>query len=119
MAIFLTLVVAVIIAAIIIAFLQRFYRKATRERALIRTGAGGKAVVLDGGFIALPFLHKVEEINMRTMRMEVRRTAEKSLMTEDRLRLDTEMEFYLRVDPTHRRRRHRRPGPGRPRAQSR
>ncbi len=100
MAIFLTLVAAIIIAAIIIVFLQRFYRKATRERALIRTGAGGKAVVLDGGFIALPFLHKVEEINMRTMRMEVRRTAEKSLMTEDRLRLDTEMEFYLRVDPT-------------------
>jgi flotillin len=94
------LIIVVVLAAIAIAFLQRFYRKATRERALIRTGAGGKKVVLDGGFLALPFLHKVEEINMRTMRLEVRRVSEKSLMTEDRLRLDTEMEFYLRVDPT-------------------
>lgn len=97
---FIALVVIVVAAAIAIAFLNRFYRKATRERALIRTGAGGKKVVLDGGFLSLPFLHKVEEINMRTMRLEVRRTAEKSLMTEDRLRLDTEMELYLRVDPS-------------------
>ena len=94
------LIVLVIVAAILIAFLQRFYRKATRERALIRTGAGGKKVVLDGGFLSLPFLHRVDEINMRTMRLEVKRLAEKSLMTEDRLRLDTEMEFYLRVDPS-------------------
>jgi flotillin len=90
MAILLILIVAVIAAAIVIAFLQRFYRKATRERALIRTGAGGKAIGLDGGFIALPFLHKVEEINMRTMRLEFR-TAEKSLMI-DIASPDTEME---------------------------
>lgn len=96
----LTLVVVIIVLAIVIAFLQRFYRKATRERALIRTGAGGKRVVLDGGFLALPFLHRVEEINMRTMRLPVSRTGAQSLMTEDRLRLDVIMEFYLRVEPS-------------------
>ncbi|MEM7301447.1 MAG: flotillin domain-containing protein [Pseudomonadota bacterium] len=100
MNVFISIVVIVVAVAIAIAFLQRFYRKATRERALIRTGASGEKVVLDGGFLALPFLHKVEEINMRTMRLQIRRFGEKSLMTEDRLRLDAEMEFYLRVEPT-------------------
>jgi uncharacterized membrane protein YqiK len=97
---FASLIVLVIAAAVIIALLNRFYRKATRERALIRTGAGGKKVVLDGGFVSLPFLHRVEDINMRTMRLEVDRSGEQSLMTEDRLRVDTTMEFYLRVEPT-------------------
>lgn len=100
MGIFISVVVVLVAAAIVVAFLQRFYRKATRERALIRTGAGGEQVVLDGGFLALPFLHRVEEINMRTLRLRISRFGEKSLMTEDRLRLDTEMEFYLRVEPT-------------------
>ena len=100
MEIFFTIVTIIVGLAIGIAFLQRFYHKATRERALIRTGAGGERVVLDGGFLALPFLHKVEQINMRTMRLPIRRMGEKSLMTEDRLRLDAEMEFYLRVEPT-------------------
>jgi uncharacterized membrane protein YqiK len=97
---FASLIVLLIAAAIVIALLNRFYRKATRERALIRTGAGGKRVVLDGGFVAVPFLHRVEDINMRTMRLEVDRSGEQSLMTEDRLRVDTTMEFYLRVVPT-------------------
>lgn len=97
---FVALVVAIVAIAILVAFLNRFYRKATRERALIRTGAGGKSVVLDGGFLSLPFLHKVDEINMRTMRLDVRRTGEKSLMTEDRLRLDIEMDIYVRVEPS-------------------
>ena len=53
-----------------------------------------------GGTLALPFLHKVDEINMRTMRIEVSRAGAKSLITEDRMRVDVELEFYLRVQPT-------------------
>ncbi len=96
---FAIVVFTLVVLAVAIALLNRFYRKATREQALIRTGAGGKQVVLDGGFLALPFLHRVEGINMRTMRLEVERSGERSLMTEDRLRVDVAMEFYLRVQP--------------------
>ncbi len=95
-----TLIVLVVVLAVTIAFLQRFYRKATREKALIRTGAGGQKVVMDGGALVLPFLHRADQIDMRTMRLEILRTGEKSMMSEDRLRLDLEMEFYLRVQPT-------------------
>lgn len=94
-------IIAVLVAiAVAVAFLQSYYRKATREKALLRTGLGGQKVVMDGGFIALPFLHRIEEIPMRTMRIEIRRAGDKSLMTEDRLRVDVEMAFYLRVEPT-------------------
>ena len=37
---------------------------------------------------------------MRTMRIEVSRAGAKSLITEDRMRVDVELEFYLRVQPT-------------------
>ena len=37
---------------------------------------------------------------MRTLRIEVRRTAEKSVITEDRMRVDVELEFYVRVMPS-------------------
>jgi flotillin len=94
------IIIAVVVVAIGVVFLSRFYRKSTRDVSIIRTGFGGQRIVLAGGCLALPFLHKVDEINMRTMRIEVRRTGEKSLITEDRMRVDVELEFYVRVEPT-------------------
>lgn len=94
------IIVAVAVVAIAVAFLNRFYRKSTRDVALVRTGFGGQKIVLSGGCLALPFLHKVEEINMRTNRVEVRRTGERSLITADRIRVDVELEFYVRVQPS-------------------
>ena len=96
----LAIIVAAILVAIAVVFLNRFYRKSTRDSALIRTGFGGQRILISGGCLALPFLHRVEEINMRTVRIDVRRTAEKSLITEDRMRVDVEMEFYVRVMPS-------------------
>src|SRR4029077_15657919 len=96
----LAIAIAEVVIAIAVIFLNRFYRKSTREIALVRTGFGGQRILISGGCLALPFLHKVEEINMRTLRIEVRRTAEKSAITEDRLRVDIELEFYVRVMPS-------------------
>jgi len=95
-----SIILAVVVIAILVAFLNRFYQKSSRDVALIRTGFGGQSIVLSGGCLALPFLHKVDEINMRTMRIEVARTGNKSLITGDKMRVDVELEFYLRVQPT-------------------
>ena len=94
--------IIVIIVAVLLAilFLNRFFKKATREVALVRTGAGGQKVVLDGGCLALPILHKVSEVNMKTTKLEIERTGEKSMITSDRLRVDAAVEFYVRVQPT-------------------
>ena len=74
---FVTFVLLIIAAVLIILFLNRYYRKATREVAVVRTGQGGQKVVLDGGCLALPFLHKVAEVNMRTSKLDIERSGPK------------------------------------------
>ncbi|MEK9962417.1 MAG: SPFH domain-containing protein, partial [Rhodobiaceae bacterium] len=68
--------------------------------SLVRTGLGGRKVVLDGGVIVLPYFHKVSRVNMQTMRLEVHRHGEQALITKDRLRVDVGVEFYVSVEPT-------------------
>ncbi len=97
---FLSLVVLIVLAAIAIAVLNRFYVKSTRDTALIRTGAGGRRVIIDGGAIAWPFLHKIDRMNMRAMRMVMERAGANALITSDRLRIDMALEFHVRVEPS-------------------
>ena len=101
MAWFMAVVILLIVAVLAILFMSRYYRKATREVALVRTGAGGQRVVTEGGCLSLPFLHKISEVNMKTSRLEIERVGPKSIITSDRLRVDVGAEFYVRVDPSH------------------
>ena len=96
-----------IIAGSIIVFLLlvglilgRLYRRATREVSLVKTGAGGKRVVMDGGTVVIPLLHEISLVNMRTLRLEVRRNGDASLITKDRMRVDVGVEFYVSVQAT-------------------
>jgi uncharacterized membrane protein YqiK len=91
---------AIGLIALAVVFLNRFYRKSTRDIALVRTGFGGQRIIISGGCLALPSLHKIDEINMRTMRIDVLRSGDKSLITEDRMRVDAGFEFYVRVMPS-------------------
>ncbi|MDO9525733.1 MAG: flotillin domain-containing protein [Gemmobacter sp.] len=97
---FVSILVLLVAAILLILFLNRYYRKATREISIIRTGMGGQKVVLDGGCLALPFLHKVSEVNMRTTKLDIERLGAKSIITKDRLRVDVGAEFYVRVAST-------------------
>ena len=97
---FVFVIVLAIVLVVGIWFFHRFYAKANREIALVRTGLGGQKVVLDGGCLALPFLHKVAEVNMRTSKLEIERVGPASVITADRLRVDVGAEFYVRVRAT-------------------
>ena len=97
---FLTILILLVLAGLGVLFLSRYYRKATREGALVRTGLGGQRVVLDGGCLALPFLHRVSEVNMRTSKLEIERLGPHSVITRDRLRVDVGAEFHVRVEAT-------------------
>ncbi len=94
------LIVAIVVIAIIVILAAYFYRRSTREVSLIRTGVGGRKVVMDGGVLVIPYFHDVSKVNMQTLRLEVKRTSEQALITKDRLRVDVGVEFYVSVDPT-------------------
>lgn len=93
------IILVLVVAAILIALAAWFYERATNEIALVRTGVGGRKVVIDGGTLAIPYFHEVSRVNMQTIRMEVIRSGESSLITKDRMRIDVGAEFYASVVP--------------------
>lgn len=88
--------VAIIGIGVVIGIL---YRRSTRDQAYVRTGLGGKKVVLDGGSIVLPIFHSIAWVVLNTLRLEVRRGEGDALITRDRMRVDIGAEFYVRVRP--------------------
>ncbi len=90
------IVMAIVVIGIIISSL---YVRSTRDKAYVRTGFGGKKVVLDGGAIVLPVFHSYSWVSLSTLRLEVKRAESESLITRDRMRADITAEFYVRVKP--------------------
>ena len=79
---------------------SRRYQRASKETAFVRTGFGGQKVVMNGGALVFLMLHEVIQVNMNTIRLEVIRANQQALITKDRLRMDVQAEFYIRVKPT-------------------
>lgn len=93
--------VAVVIGLVVIGLIvSRLYRRATKELSFVRTGFGGQKVIMNGGALVLPVLHDTILVNMNTLRLEVQRSKEQALITKDRMRVDVQAEFYVRVKPT-------------------
>ena len=92
-------ILAIIVAAILVVLAAWFYQRATNEVSLVKTGIGGRKVIIDGGTLALPYFHEVTRVNMQTIRMNVTRAGESSLITKDRMRVDVGAEFYASVRP--------------------
>lgn len=93
------IIVLIVIAAALIALAAWFYERATNEVALVKTGIGGRRVIIDGGTLALPYFHEITRVNMQTIRMTVARTGDAALITKDRLRVDVSADFYVSVTP--------------------
>lgn len=93
------IILLLIVAAIVIVVAALFYQRATNEVSLVRTGIGGRKVVIDGGTLAIPYFHEVGRVSMQTIRMDVSRTGDSALITKDRMRIDVGAEFYTSVIP--------------------
>ncbi|MDF1670728.1 MAG: flotillin domain-containing protein [Roseovarius sp.] len=97
------IIAVIILAAIVIAvlayLLHWLYRHSTKDVSFVRTGFLGEKIVMGGGALVLPIVHDLTEVNMNTLRLEVLRKREKSLITKDRMRIELEVEFYVRVVP--------------------
>ncbi|RYG25641.1 flotillin family protein [bacterium] len=97
----LTLVGLILFAILtVVLIVSRLFVRATKETAFVRTGFGGQKVVMSGGSIVVPVFHEIIRVNMNTLRLEVRRGQESGLITKDRIRVDVQAEFFVRVKPT-------------------
>lgn len=96
----LLIVVAIVIGiAILWLILSHLYQRSTTELSLVRTGFLGEKVAISGGAFVIPVLHEVTRINMGTMRISLSHFDEDALITQDRLRVNVQADFYLRVAP--------------------
>ena len=93
------LIVAVIVIAIIVYLVNWLYRRSSKEVSFVRTGLFGEKVVINGGAFVLPIIHDVTPVNMNVLRMAVTRANDEALITRDRMRVDIDAEFYVRVRP--------------------
>ncbi len=98
--------VCVIIGAVlllltaVVAMITKLYRKTSANQAFVKTGGRRAKVILDKGDFVIPVLHKLVEVSLETMRLDVKRSATDALITKDNLRVDINSEFYIRVQPS-------------------
>lgn len=81
------------------AIITKLYRKTSANQAYVKTGGRKAKVILDKGDFVIPILHKLVEVSLETMRLDVKRSATDALITKDNLRVDINCEFYIRVQP--------------------
>ena len=86
-----------VILLILIILLAKFYQRSSKDVAFVRTGMGGERIVLTGGAMAIPIVHQVTAVNMNTLRLNVERSNDKGLITSDKMRIDIQAAFYVRV----------------------
>ena len=67
------IIVSIIVLVILIALawwiLSRLYERASTEVSFVRTGFMGRRVVVSGGAIVVPVLHKVVRVGLNTIRL--------------------------------------------------
>ena len=95
--IILWLIVAIIVIVVAVYLLNWLYHRSTKEVAFVRTGFGGEKVVINGGALVLPIVHEVTPVNLNVVRIPISRTREAAVITGDRVRVDIEAEFFVRV----------------------
>lgn len=81
----------------IVLVVTRLYRKTAADEAFVKTGAGGRKCVIDGGAIVFPVIHEIIPVSLKTFKLDVDRTGPEALITADFLRADVKAVFYVRV----------------------
>ena len=82
---------------LIVTMWTSLYKKTSADVAFVRTGQGGSRVYLDTAAMVVPVLHKITEVNLRTMKLGVNPHGPNALITHDNLRSDILAQFYIRV----------------------
>ncbi|MBU0937115.1 MAG: flotillin family protein [Spirochaetes bacterium] len=92
--------IALLVLVVMTIFFAKIYRKASKEISFVRTGLGGEKVISNGGALVFRLFHDTIQVNMMTLRLLITRKEKQALITKDKIRVDVEAEFYLRVKQT-------------------
>ena len=91
------LIVAIVVIAIVVYIVNWLYHRSSKEVSFVRTGLLGERVVINGGAFVLPFIHDFTPVNMNVLPMGIVRAKHDAVITRDRMRIDIEADFYVRV----------------------
>src|SRR6188472_2611735 len=94
------LMVAIVVIVIGVYIVNWLYHRSSKEVSFVRTGLLGERVVINGGAFVLPFIHDFTPVNMNVLPMGIVREKHDAVITRDRMRIDIEADFYVRVQPT-------------------
>jgi len=94
------LIIAIVVIAIVVYIVNWLYHRSSKEVSFVRTGLLGERVVINGGAFVLPFIHDYTPVNMNVLPMGIVRSKHDAVITRDRMRIDIEADFYVRVQPT-------------------
>ena len=94
------LIVAIIVVVVAVYVVNWLYHRSSKEVSFVRTGFLGERVVINGGAFVLPFIHDFTPVNMNVLPMQIVREKGDAVITRDRMRIDIEADFYVRVEAT-------------------
>jgi flotillin len=89
-----------LIAMAFIVVASKFYVKVGPDEAIVKTGMGGMAVIIDGGALIWPVIHRYEKMDLTLKSFEIAREGSEGLICKDNIRADIKTAFFIRVDKT-------------------
>lgn len=97
--------IVIVVSALVFLFAlgivaSRFYVKVGPDEAIVKTGMGGMVVVIDGGRLIWPVVHRYEKMDLTLKSFEISREGSEGLICKDNIRADIKTVFFIRVDKT-------------------
>lgn len=92
--------IVVFILALSIGVVARVLVRATKETAVVRTGLGGRKVIMNSVGLCVPILQEKILVNMNTLRMPLSFDGGRAVVTRDGDRAAMDLDILFRVSPT-------------------
>jgi len=94
------LIVALIVIVVAVYIVNWLYHRSSKEVSFVRTGFLGEQVVINGGAFRAALHSHFTPVNMNVLPMPIIRSKQDAVITRDRMRIDIEADFYVRVQQT-------------------
>lgn len=91
---------AFLLLLVMVIVFKRYYHPCEMDEAIVRTGAGGPKVSVQGAMFVIPTFHNVQRVTLRSMKLDVTRkgvTGDDAIRTADYLPVSLDAEVYVHI----------------------